>query len=48
MKRVKLFAAVPLLLGFLLLSGCISAGVGVGPVGTGAYVYPFGAGVYVD
>jgi hypothetical protein len=47
MKKAKLLV-VPLLLGLLILSGCVSASVGVGGHGAGVGVHPFGAHVYVD
>jgi hypothetical protein len=46
MNKVKLLA-VPLLLGLLIMSGCVSAGVDIGGHGASAGVAPGAAGVEV-
>jgi hypothetical protein len=47
MNKVKLLL-VPLLLGLLIVSGCVSASVGVGGHGVGVGVHPLGGHVHVD
>jgi hypothetical protein len=39
---------IALLAGLLIMAGCVSAGIGVGGHGAGAYVHPLGGGVYVE
>jgi len=46
MNKLRLFA-LPLLLGLLIISGCVSAGVDVGGHGASAGVAPGAAGVEV-
>jgi len=46
MNKIKLLVA-PLLLGLLIVSGCVSAGVDVGGHGASAGVAPGAAGVEV-
>ncbi|MGH7769349.1 MAG: hypothetical protein ACREQP_18035 [Candidatus Binatia bacterium] len=46
MNKVRLLA-LPLLLGLLIISGCVSAGVDIGRHGASAGVTPLSAGVEV-
>jgi len=48
MERIKSIVVCSLLLGLLALSGCVSAGIGVGGHGVGAGVTPLSAGVWVE
>jgi hypothetical protein len=41
MNKLKLLV-IPLLLGLLMMTGCVSAGVGIGGHGAGVAVHPFG------
>jgi hypothetical protein len=43
--KAKLIA---LLVGLLILAGCVSAGIGIGGHGVGATVTPLSAGIYAD